>query len=331
MRRWSGLPALLLTSFVIVRPAAAGQTPPSDPSGTEAEGRGDSTAPSAARTDAAEAAGPSPAEAAGPESSEDATDASATAAPGDATDRATGSSPEPAAPSAEPPATTPALPEPVPPEPEPPDGDDVRPARHVELGATVGVWSRPAQGNGDVSYSAGPAWGGYARIDVRSWLGLRALVLGGTHPVSPSTGALGPASDTRVRQDDLAVTVMSLHAEPSLTPLPRLRLWLGLGTGWGTIVAAAPEARGEDIRSARRTGVLVEISASLGGSYEIIPDWLTASLTLSGGLPVEQSGDIFRSVQALRQDPAATTIEYYEPLPEFAGTLSGVIAIGLLL
>jgi hypothetical protein len=206
-----------------------------------------------------------------------------------------------------------------------------QPTRNVDLGMDAGIWWRAARGDGPVSYSPALAWGAHARIELLTWLGVRALALSSQHPASVERGGLGPTASTEVDQPPLQVVMLAAQIEPTWLLTPRLRLYTGLGSGWGSIVAPPPEARETQIVSARRSGVLIECWAALGASYDIVADWVTAGLSLGAGLPVNQSGAVFDRVQALPQNPAAQRILYYESLPEFALSLSALASIGLVL
>jgi hypothetical protein len=168
-------------------------------------------------------------------------------------------------------------------------------------------------------------------VELLPWLGVRGLVVAARHPVSVQPGGLGPATDTRVEQPSLQVTLLAAQVEPTWVVLPQLRLWMAFGAGWGSIVAPAPEAQDPTIRSARRTGVLIELASSLGATFDFVPNWFSGSLVLSAGLIAEQSGEVFDRVQAFEQDPTAERIDYFDGLPGFASSCSVLATLGLIL
>jgi len=236
-----------------------------------------------------------------------------------------------------------ASPPPAPPQPAPsPDDQQPRPVtsqpepdaplRNVDIGPDAGIWARPAQGNTGVTYSAGVSWGAHARLELADWLGARALVSSTRHGVAVERGALGPTADTEVEQPALRVIYLAAQLEPTWLITPRLRAWGGLGGGWATIEAPPPRDQGDtELHSARRTGVYLDLLAALGITFDVVRDWMAASVSVTGGLPVNQSGAVFRPVQVLQQNPPAQDIQQYEALPEFAGSVSILAGLGILL
>ena len=243
--------------------------------------------------------------------------------------------PEP--PPAPPPAKAPG--EPPAPPPSPPDAGSQeprpylsrppprQPARNVDIGPDVGIWLRPAD-DSEVSYGAAFSYGGHARIEVLRWLGVRAFVMHSQHSVDVPRGGLGLA-DTEVDHPDIALTLLGIRAEPTWVVHPRLRLWTGLGGGWAFLETDAPSTSGAlEVQSSSRDGVIVELSAALGATAELVPDWLTASIVLSTGVVTGQTGDIFKTLQGFDQNGRML---HLSALPEFASAHSVSLGAGLLL
>ena len=241
---------------------------------------------------------------------------------------------------------------PAPPEPAPKDDEKLLPApadprldeqtptpflraaprtwhdRHVELGPDVGIWSRPAKGD-SVSYSPGLSWGLHARVEVFRFLGFRAYGNTTKHAVEVPRGALGLA-DTDVQQPDLEVFQLGARLEPTLMPLPTLRVWAGIGAGWGRATAKEPTTTGAtNIDFHDRSGVYLEYSAALGATWDAIPSWLAASVSLSGGLVTDQSGDLFHEQQASNANDGSLT--RVGALPEFESSFSALVGVGIIL
>jgi hypothetical protein len=298
----------------------------------------------AAAPPAAEPAAPAATDAAGAPAAQDeatgspstASDDSPTRPSADDTAASTVTAPAQPEPTEAPAAAAPPLPDPTTDaqEPRPVAGETEpdTPMRNVDLGPDAGIWARPAQGNTGVSYSAGFAWGAHARLEIVDWMGLRALVNATRHAVSVERGALGPTADTEVEQPSLRVIYLAALLEPTWVVTPRLRVWGGLGGGWATIEAPPPRDLGDtELYSARRTGVYLDLLAALGITFDVVRDWMAASVSVTGGLPVNQSGAVFRSVQVLQQNPPAEEIQHYEALPKFAGSVSILAGVGILL
>jgi hypothetical protein len=237
-------------------------------------------------------------------------------------------------PKPEPPAEPlpPPLPPPQPNEQEggpyvaPPEAEG--PERKLEVGPDFGITAREAEGDG-VSYSPGFTWGAHLRVELVSFLGFRAYFNNSYHAVDVPDGALAvhSLSPDQVDQEALKVTVIGARLEPTWVVTPELRLWAGLGVAWGRVFAEEPSTEPE-VASHDRTGVLLEWTGSLGGSYDVIPNWFAVTLLLSGGFVSNQSGDVFDRTQAISQTGQIT---YLGGLPEFASTLSALVGLGIIL
>ena len=230
---------------------------------------------------------------------------------------------------------------PPPPPPAPPRADEQnprpylklpepeKPSRQVELGAHVGMEYLPARGSA-LSYGPGFAWGGHARIEIAPWMGFRISFTQSSQPVSVPDGALGLQSGTRIDQPDLSVLLLRARIEPTWVVSPRLRLWAGIGAGWGRVSAPALTTSGTqaDLNAAQRKGVMLEFSGGLGGSFDVIPNWLAASLMVSGGFLTNQTGEVFTSSQAFTADGHRTQLA---GLPHFSSSLSALFGVSVLL
>lgn len=228
-----------------------------------------------------------------------------------------------------------------PPPPPPPRADEQeprpylelpppeKPSRQVELGPHLGVQYLPADGSA-VSYNAGPAWGAHARIELAPWMGLRLSFTRSTHAVTVPDGGLGLPAGTGIHQPDLSVLLLRARLEPTWVVSPRLRLWAAVGAGWGRISAPSVTTTGTEagLHSAGRKGVMLEFSGALGASFDVIPDWLAASLMVAGGAVTNQSGEVFSRPQVFTADGHRL---YMDGLPHFGGSLSALLGVGVLL
>ncbi len=207
----------------------------------------------------------------------------------------------------------------------PPD----KPSRQVELGPHFGVEYLPADGNA-ASYDAGFAWGAHARVLIAPWMGFRLSFTNSSQAVSVRDGGLGLTAGTRIDQPALSVLLLRARLEPTWVLGPRLRLWAGVGAGWGRISAPSLTTTGTqaDLHSPGRKGVMLEFSGALGASVDVIPDWLAASLMLSAGAVTNQSGEVFSPSQAFTADGHRIKID---GLPHFGSSLSALLGVGVLL
>lgn len=203
-----------------------------------------------------------------------------------------------------------------------------QPVRKVEVGPDFGVWQRPADGSG-ASYGPGFSWGVHARIEIASWIALRASFVHNDQPVTVRSGALGlPGAD--IHQPDLQVTLLGARLEPTWVVSPRFRTWVGLGIAWGRIVAPAITTSGAfgTLNTTERDGVLLEYTGALGLTVDVIPNWLAASVAGSAGFLTNQSGSVFDGQQD--RDQTGQYV-FAGGLPRFSGSYSAMFSLGVLL
>jgi hypothetical protein len=198
--------------------------------------------------------------------------------------------------------------------------DPIRNVRHVEIGPDFGVWSRSAKDD-SASYGAGFAYGAHARVEILPVLGFSIYANNAHHEVT--------VADQSVDQPALQVFQMGARLEPTWPVLPTLRLWLGLGVAWGRASADAPTVNDiQDSSMADRAGVFLEYSAALGGTYDVIPNWLALSLSVSGGVMTNQSGDLFDDTQAITNNGQMSRLS---GLPEMESGFSALLGVGMIL
>ncbi len=190
--------------------------------------------------------------------------------------------------------------------------------RHIEIGPDAGIWSRPAKGDA-AKYSPAFAWGAHARIEILPVLGFSAYFNAAHHSVT--------VSDASVDQPPIEVMQIGARLEPTWPVLPTLRLWAGIGAAWGRVTAPSPTVMGiQDVPD--RTGVFLEYSGALGATYDALPHWLAISLSLSGGLVANQSGDAFDEAQVIDQNGQMSRLA---GLPELKGSYSALLGVGMIL
>lgn len=199
--------------------------------------------------------------------------------------------------------------------------------RHLEIGPDFGIWARPAKGD-KVEYSPGFAWGGHVRAELLPFLGFRAYVSNSTHTVRVPRGALG-LDGTQLNQPDLQVFQLGARLEPTFMPAPTVRLWAGLGAAWARATAPAPSSSGAmQVRYADRSGVFLEYSAALGATWDFVPRWLAATVSLSGGLVSDPSGDLFHEHSV--SDGSGGTVKM-GGFPEFSASYCAALGVGMIL
>jgi hypothetical protein len=200
--------------------------------------------------------------------------------------------------------------------------------RKLDVGPDFGITARAAEGDG-ITYSPGFTWGAHLRVELVSFLGFRAYFNNSYHSVDIPTDALvvDGLSPAQAEQEDLKVTMLGARLEPTWVVTPELRLWLGVGVAWGRVFAEELDTN-PPVASHDRSGVLLEWTGSVGGSFDVIPRWLAVTLLLNAGFVSNQSGDVFDRTQAISQTGQVT---YLGGLPEFASTFSALIGLGIIL
>jgi len=198
--------------------------------------------------------------------------------------------------------------------------------RHVALLPTVGVWRHGFRDNG-LEGELGPVWGFFARIEPWEFLHIRAGVLRGDQPVRITQGSLA-APDSGAYQPPLEILRFAARAEPRLTLLPALDLYLGAGLGWSRSVVPELVTSRPRLESAPRNSVALVPGLAVGASYEPVGDWLLVTAEFGASWLISQSGSALQPIQAFSQDGHRTELG---GLPRFAECLEVLVGLGLIL
>ncbi len=226
----------------------------------------------------------------------------------------------------------------APPEPVPEPPPLRRPARQLEIGPDFGVVLRPADDGGPIKYQAGLLWGVHARVEYAPWLAFRPWVRHASHPVRIAPGGLATPGDLDLAHASfillpVSIWTLGIQAEPTWTISPRLRLWSGFGIYWGRVEAEAPRAKldpcapGQDcaILSAQRTGVLLDLTSSVGAIFELVPRWVALTATLEYGFELSHSGEVYQPVQAFSRGQ----MHHLVGLPAMRTSMTGLLGVGV--
>lgn len=199
-----------------------------------------------------------------------------------------------------------------------------------ELGLDLGVAARPADSD-SIHYDAGPTYGVHGRVEVLSWLGVRAMVSNSVHAVTVDGAAL--LAGASAEQPGLQVLELGARLEPTLRLTPQARVWLGLGMAWNRIWADRATFSGRDVQGVDRTGVAVEYAAALGGTYDVLPRWLALSFAVSAAHVGDQSGGMFDERQGIDEDVSRPNdpLVRIGALPDFRAAYDAVLSVGILL
>lgn len=203
-----------------------------------------------------------------------------------------------------------------------------RPKGQLQLGPDFGLIERRAQPNDvGVEYGSGIAYGAHAQVLVAQWLRFSAYYLHARQPLTVPQGSLGGASSIRPDHDHLSSFVLGARIQPTLNLGERLHLWASAGAGWGKVYAPAMQvglASAPMARVAERDAVLVELPFGIGGSFDVIRGWLAISFDATYAPLTNQSGDMYRDVQAI--DTAGQLVRI-GPMPKLAPAMAATASI----
>lgn len=199
--------------------------------------------------------------------------------------------------------------------------------RRLDFGPDFGLALRPAEGDA-ASYAPGVAWGLHARIEGTPWLALRLSFANCRHGVTVTRGALRLPGST-LEQSSLQATLLTARLEPTWVLTPEVRLFAGVGAGWARVVAERASSTGAlRVETSERAGVGLEFSGALGAIIDVVPDWLAATLALSGATVTNQSGSLFSDSAGFDSRGKSLTVG---GLPKFSASYSALLGLGVVL
>jgi hypothetical protein len=198
----------------------------------------------------------------------------------------------------------------------------------VEIGVDTGVVSRPLDGD-RVHYGLAWAVGGHARVNLARWLGGRVHARFEGSSVTFDDGALGLPSGTHYDSPSFRRVVLGFALEPTITPLPPLDLWLGLGVNWSrTTMGPLHTSGAETVVLPIRSAVFVEFPVSIGVRYHVVPRWLVLNLMGSASFLTNQSGRL----ESDYETPGASgLLVRVGGFPAFGTSLAALAGVGVLL
>lgn len=203
------------------------------------------------------------------------------------------------------------------------------PKGQLQLGPDFGLIQRPAQPNGaGITYAPGITYGAHAQLLTARWLRFSLYYLHARQPLEIPEGSLGGGAVVHPERDYLSSYVLGARLQPTLNLGQRLHLWVSAGAGWGK--ASAPpmqvgsSSAANHIQAARREGVLVELPFGVGGSFDIIKKWLAVSIDATYAPLTNQSGDLYRDVQAI---DASGRMVHIGPLPKLGPSMAATASV----
>ena len=151
-----------------------------------------------------------------------------------------------------------------------------------------------------ISYRPTLGFGVHARVQVIRYLQVGAYFAGTTHGINFGPGALGVHGS--IDSESLTTLWFGAKLMPTLPLAERVRLWGTLGLGWGRFELPQMTVR-EPGRQAfiikGRGNSFVEFPMGFGVSFEVIKNWLSVDVELTGAPMLHKKGTSFVPVQAL--------------------------------
>ena len=205
--------------------------------------------------------------------------------------------------------------------------------RHIEIGGDVALVQRPASadaaGNAsDVRYEGAVGFGLHARWEIFKYLRFAAYFIDAHHGIDLPPGALGQQGVLEI--ESLRTYSFGARLCPTLPIGTRARAWLSVGVGWGRMEfgrMTVKDATGA-FQVRERSDPFVEFPMGIGGSFDIIPRWLSVELELTGAFVSSEDGDATGQKQAIDGQGRKTHIGGF---PELDGTFVQTLGLSLVL
>lgn len=207
------------------------------------------------------------------------------------------------------------------------------PKRRLDVGAEFLLVNRLAadQISGRPSHIAYHPAGGFefhARVQVFRYLQVSAYFAGSAHTIQLGPGALGVSGS--IDSTDLSTIWFGGKIMPTLPLGERVRLWTTAGVAWGRYEypqMKAHEHGREPFLIKGRGNSFVEFPIGLGASFEMVKNWLSFDVELTGSPMLHNDGDSFVTVQELDNGHQRTV----DPLPKTHVNFVQGIGLSLLL
>ncbi len=192
-----------------------------------------------------------------------------------------------------------------PPFPEDPPLAKLPLKRRFDIGTDLLLVNRPAADTIDgapshIAYRPALGFGFHARIQVIRYLQVGAYFAGATHGFTSGQGALGVHGS--IESDSLSTLWFGAKLMPTLPLGDYVRLFGTLGLGWGRFEVPQMTVR-EPGRASfiikGRGNSFVEFPIGMGASFEVIENWLSVDVEITGSPTLSRKGTSFVPVQAI--------------------------------
>lgn len=207
--------------------------------------------------------------------------------------------------------------------------------RHIEIGGDVALAARPASTLADgtasgVRYRPVIGYGVHARWELLRVLRFSAYFVDADHDLKIPPGALGVAG--KVESGPAETIAFGARFAPTLPLGERARAWVSAGIGWGRFnfgrmsISEPGAATSFEVRE--RSMSFAEVPLGIGASFDLIRNWLTIELEVSGAFTFGQEGEALEGAQAI---DAAGRRRSIGALPMIDGSFVQTLGLSLVL
>ena len=193
--------------------------------------------------------------------------------------------------------------------PRAPDSARVPWKRLIEVGGDFVFAQRIAaseDGDGNptsIRYKPVPGFGLHFRWEIFKYLRAGIYFIDADHEIDLPPGALGlPPTDTP-EIEEVHTFSFGARLAPTLPITDRARVWVSAGIGWGRLEFARMEitngATGNKYEVRERADPFVEFPLGIGGSFDIIPRWLSIDLEVTGAFVADEESEALGDAQTV--------------------------------
>jgi hypothetical protein len=180
----------------------------------------------------------------------------------------------------------------------------------------------------DIRYRWAVGYGVHGRWDVLRFLRFTAYFVSARHDVALPPGALGLRG--KLSLDSVSTYSFGARLSPTIPWSSRARSWVSVGGGWGRLeLGQMRVTQGGGVFTVKeRSASFVEIPLGLGTSFDIIPNWLSVELEVTGAFALGQEGDALRPAQAIDAQGRKLSVGGF---PELDATFVQTLGLSLIL
>ena len=206
--------------------------------------------------------------------------------------------------------------------------------RHIDFGVDAAFVFRFAE-NASVGTGANPSYepalgfGVHGRIMLARYLGFTGYFVDSSHTVSLPSGSLGLQGQLDTAKLD--TYAFGARLTPTYPINERLRVWLTAGFGWGRLELRRMEVTppGQSSYVVReRADSFLEVPFGIGGSYDVIRNWLALDLESTVSIASDQQDESWASMQAVDASGRRVAVG---PMPPISASFVQTLGFSLIL